>query len=127
MTNKSFDSLEYYLCRAATAGTEVVAVTGADADAEDTVVAGSPSPAVPMWKGCSNTWSILVTFFGPKPGSRVSCTTSDCEFSMKLCPRNVRSEERGGKGGGRRGQVDIRQMTHGACLVHVQDARECRA
>ncbi len=42
-----------------------------------------------MWEGWSNMWLSLATFFGPEPGSRTSCTTSDCVISTKLCPRNV--------------------------------------
>ncbi len=54
-----------------------------------TVVVGSASPPIPMWKGWSNMWLSLATFLGPEPGSRTSCTASDCVISAKLCPQNV--------------------------------------
>lgn len=49
-------------------------------------------------------------FLGSKPWS---CAASNCATFVKLCPRNVWSEECASRGG-RRKEVDVCQMAHGA-------------
>ena len=81
----------------AAVGAEVAAVTEIGVDTSEM---GHVLPDVLMWKGCLETWYSLVTYFGPKPGSRVTFTThSTCDLSegpsLKRLVRWGRREMRG--------------------------------
>ena len=54
---------------------------GAGADADGAVSA----LVVPVRNGRSKASLSLETFFGPKPGSRASCSVSACAIFAKLC------------------------------------------